>query len=216
MPWLLHDPLASWLVGGAALVLVAGEVGATYVGRARDGERRPLGSVAEALLLTRRRDGVRSRDRGTVWVVALGARVGIVAALLIAAREPGLRAYANDWWTLGLGIAIVVAGVALRAFAIVTLGRFFRRTVTIEPGQRLVRAGPYRVVRHPSYAGLVLAVGGLGLAFGSWFGAAVALLCMLLALLPRIRVEERALRQAFGAEYDDYARSTARLVPRVW
>jgi protein-S-isoprenylcysteine O-methyltransferase Ste14 len=72
------------------------------------------------------------------------------------------------------------------------------------------------VLRHPSYAGLILVCAGYGLAFGSWAGAAVGLVVMALGLLPRIRVEERALECAFGAEYADYARSTARLVPRVW
>jgi protein-S-isoprenylcysteine O-methyltransferase Ste14 len=216
MPLLLQDPPASWLVGAAAVALVAGEVGATYVGRARDGERHLLGSLAESLLLTRRRDGAVPQDRSTKWIIVLASRVGLLAALLIALFVPGLRAYANDWWTLGLGVAIVLAGVALRAWAIVTLGRYFRREVTIEPGQALVRRGPYRLLRHPSYSGILLSCFGLGLAFGSWASAAVALLVMAAGMLPRIRVEERALAGAFGTAYTDYAAATWRLLPHVW
>ncbi len=216
MPLLLHDPTASVVLGAAAVVLVAGEVGATYLGQARDGERHPLGSVTESLLLVRRRGGAATLDRGTKWIVALVARIGILAALAIAMLVPGLRAYANDWWTFGLGIALVLAGVLLRGWAIVSLGRYFRREVTIEPGQRIVRRGPYRILRHPSYAGLLVAFAGLGLAFGSWVSAAVALLVGLAGILPRIRVEEGALADAFGADYTEYAHATARLVPHVW
>jgi protein-S-isoprenylcysteine O-methyltransferase len=61
-----------------------------------------------------------------------------------------------------------------------------------------------------------VAFAGLGLAFGSWVGAAVALLVGFLGILPRIRVEERALADAFGDEYADYALTTARLVPYLW
>ena len=129
---------------------------------------------------------------------------------------PGLRDYANNWWTFGLGIAIVLVGAAFRDWSIVSLGRWFRREVTIEPGQRLVRRGPYRVLRHPSYTGLILILTGFGLAIGSWVGAAAAFVVVLAGLLPRIRVEERALANTFGAEYTAYASSTARLLPHVW
>ena len=216
VPLLLHDPAASAAVAAAAVAIVVGEVVATYLGQARDGERRLLGSLAESLLLVRRPGTAVSQDRRTKWIVVLAARLSILAALGIAALVPGLRAYANDWWTLGLGVAIVLAGVALRAWAIVTLGRYFRREVTIEPGQRIVRRGPYRLLRHPSYAGILLSVAGLGLAFGSWVSAAVALLIMFAGMLPRIRVEERALAHAFGADYADYANSTARVLPYIW
>jgi protein-S-isoprenylcysteine O-methyltransferase Ste14 len=141
--------------------------------------------------------------------------LGIAAALAIA-RMPDLRAYANDWWTFGLGVAIVLAGGGLRDWAILSLGRYFRREVTIEPAQRLVRRGPYRVLRHPSYAGILLVFAGFGLVFGSWLGAVVALLIVFAGMLPRIRVEEHALTQAFGADYTSYAKSTARLLPYVW
>lgn len=216
MPWLLHDPLASEVVGAAVAALVIGEVGATFAGRARAGERRLLASVAESLLLVNRRDGPAADDRGTLWIVIAASRLGLGAAIVIGALVPALRAGADTWWTLALGVALTLAGVLLRAWAIFTLGRWFRRKVTIEPGQRLVRDGPYRVLRHPSYAGLLLAFFGLGLAFGSWVGAAIALLVLWAGLVPRIRVEEGALARAFGAEYDDYARATARLVPRLW
>jgi protein-S-isoprenylcysteine O-methyltransferase Ste14 len=216
MPLLLHDPVAHWLVVAAAAVATLGEVVATVLGRARDGERRLLGSLADSLLLyVHGRGAAMRQDRGTRLIVALAVYLGVAAALAIA-RVPGLRAYANDWWTLGVGLAVVLAGVALRAWAIVSLGRYFRREVTIEPGQRIVRRGPYRALRHPSYAGLLLIFAGFGLAFGSWVSAAVALLIVFAGMLPRIRVEERALAQAFGADYTDYTNSTARVLPRLW
>lgn len=80
----------------------------------------------------------------------------------------------------------------------------------------LVIARPYRVLRHPSYTGLVLMAGGFGLTFGSWLGAAVGLVISAAGMLPRIWVEERALARAFGSDYTDYAGATSRLVPHVW
>ena len=217
MRLLLDDPAARWLVVATAGVMVVGEVAPTYLGQARDGQRRLGGSLVESLLLVRRRQGgAMPQDRGTKWIIVVALRVGLLAALGIAVFAPGLRAYANDWWTLGLGVAFVLAGVALRAWAILTLGRYFRREVTIEAGQTLVRRGPYRLLRHPSYAGILLSFAGFGLAFGRWVSAGVALLVALGGLLPRIRVEERALAQAFGSDYADYANSTARILPRIW
>jgi protein-S-isoprenylcysteine O-methyltransferase Ste14 len=61
-----------------------------------------------------------------------------------------------------------------------------------------------------------LTFAGLGLAFGSWVSAAVAVLVGFAGILPRIRVEERALADAFGADYAEYAHATTRLVPHVW
>lgn len=213
---LLHDPVAHWLLVATAVAVVVGEIVATYVGHARDGGRRVLGSLADSLTLHVHGRGAAIRqDRGTRLIVILAVYLGISAALAIA-RVPGLRVYANNWWTLGLGVALVLAGVSLRAWAILSLGHYFRRTVTIEPGQRIVRRGPYRVLRHPSYAGVFLILAGFGLAFGSWASSAVALLIVFVGMLPRIRVEESALAQAFGEDYTDYANSTARVLPYVW
>ena len=216
MPRLLDDPVAHWLVVTTAVATVIGEIVATYLGHARDGERRLRGSLADSLLLyVQGRGTALRRDRGTRLIVALTVYLGIAAALAIA-RVPALRVYANNWWTLGLGVGIVLVGAALRDWAILSLGRYFRREVTIEPGQRIVRRGPYRVLRHPSYTGIFLIFAGFGLAFGSWVSAAVALLIVFAGMRPRIWVEERALSQAFGADYEDYANSTARVLPYIW
>jgi protein-S-isoprenylcysteine O-methyltransferase Ste14 len=198
MPWLLQDPVARWIVAGSLVVMLVGEVAVSIVGHAR------------------RRDGAVVQDRRTKWVIGVAVYLAVLAAIEIAKSWPGLRAYADTWWTLGLGVAVVLAGAAFRDWAILSLGRYFRREVTIEPGQQIVRRGPYKLLRHPSYAGMLLALGGLGLALGSWVGAGVAVLILFAGMLPRIRVEEHALARAFGEDYDEYARSTARLLPHVW
>ena len=71
-------------------------------------------------------------------------------------------------------------------------------------------------MRHPAYLGDLLIVSGIGLAMGSWAGAAAALAITFLGHLPRIHVEERALSDALGEPYERYAARHARLLPGVW
>lgn len=114
------------------------------------------------------------------------------------------------------GLALLLAGVAVRRAAVHTLGRYFTGTVTISDDHRLIRRGPYRHLRHPAYTGALVAHLGLGLSFSNWFSLLLSSLPFLAAAAYRMRVEERALREAFGAEYEDYARSTKRLIPKVY
>jgi len=78
------------------------------------------------------------------------------------------------------------------------------------------RGGPYRLLRHPGYAGTLISYLGFGLAIGSWIGALVWVAIVAAGYVPRIRVEEAELTLALGDSYRDYARSTARLVPGLW
>jgi protein-S-isoprenylcysteine O-methyltransferase len=80
----------------------------------------------------------------------------------------------------------------------------------------VVTDGPYRLLRHPAYAGNLLAALGFGLALTNWAGLALAAGVPLLGHLPRIRVEERAMAGALGTEWLSYAAGTARIVPGVW
>ncbi len=199
-----HHAGARAVIYGTFAAGVAAEVIATYRGR---------GSLREAFAIGR---GHSPADRGTKQVLILAMVVGVFVAVWIAKDAPSLRAGANTWSTFAIGACIVCLGMGLRAWAVWALGPFFRREVTIEVDHAVVETGPYRWVRHPAYTGDLLIVFGFGLELGSWVGAAVALAIALVGHLPRIRVEEAALRDALGDEYERYARRRARLVPGVW
>jgi len=86
----------------------------------------------------------------------------------------------------------------------------------IKDDHRLVQNGLYRYLRHPAYAGALLAHLGLGLSFSNWISLGCSVLPFIFAASYRIRVEERALVEAFGEAYVNYSRRTRRLIPRVY
>jgi protein-S-isoprenylcysteine O-methyltransferase Ste14 len=111
---------------------------------------------------------------------------------------------------------LFVAGLLLRWWAIITLGRFFTVDVTIEKDHELVERGPFRIVRHPSYTGVLLAFVGLALSLCNLAVLLVILLPIGAAFVHRMNVEENALSAALGSQYTDYMRRTKRLVPFVY
>ncbi|QFG79221.1 isoprenylcysteine carboxylmethyltransferase family protein [Acidithiobacillus sp. 'AMD consortium'] len=85
----------------------------------------------------------------------------------------------------------------------------------VQPGHRLIRYGPYRIVRHPSYTGALLCFSGLALSVGYWGTTLIILVPVISAYLWRIAKEERILTNAFGVAYQEYCDRTYRLVPGV-
>jgi protein-S-isoprenylcysteine O-methyltransferase Ste14 len=113
-----------------------------------------------------------------------------------------------------VGVALTWLGVAFAIWARIHLGADWSGTVAIKEGQRLVRSGPYALVRHPIYTGILLGFIGTALAIGELRGLlAVALITI--ACLLRIRIEERWLLEEFGAEYEQYRREVKALIPFV-
>ena len=127
----------------------------------------------------------------------------------------------RELWTLDgdtaryLGLAILIVGSVLRIWPMFVLGHRFSGLVAIQPGHELVTKGPYRVVRHPSYLGMMLGFVGWVLVFRSSVGLAAAALG-LVVLAQRIESEETLLASQFGSAYDEYRRRTWRLVPWVY
>ena len=136
----------------------------------------------------------RKQDHGSFFV--------LVGAILLGAA-------------IGFGLAIVciLLGAALRWWAILTLGRYFTFDVAVRPTQAVVQSGPYRLIRHPSYSGLLLSLLGLGLALANWASLVTLPACALIGMLYRVRVEERTLTEALGQPYVDYMRRTKRFIP---
>ena len=114
-----------------------------------------------------------------------------------------------------VGIILIICGLIVRWVAIVSLKRQFTVDVAITKDHRIISEGIYRYVRHPSYSGSLLSFLGLGLFYADIFSLAIIFLPICAAFLYRIRVEEKALIDAFGDEYLRYCKSTRRLIPGV-
>jgi protein-S-isoprenylcysteine O-methyltransferase Ste14 len=107
-------------------------------------------------------------------------------------------------------------GLALKIWAMQTLGRFYTRTLRATTGQPVIESGPYRLVRHPGYLGAILLWMGFGLAVRNWVLALGITLAMAAAYRQRIESEEAMLLNTLGEPYAAYQQRTWRLVPGVY
>jgi protein-S-isoprenylcysteine O-methyltransferase Ste14 len=128
---------------------------------------------------------------------------------------PGLTLPGPPWALLAAGLALYVLGQALRGWAIATLGDWFQGALVVQDGHRVVESGPYRLIRHPAYAGGILRAAGTGLVLDNWISLALLVAGMTVFVAVRIRREEGILRTSL-APYGEYESRTARLIPGVW
>jgi protein-S-isoprenylcysteine O-methyltransferase Ste14 len=174
-----------------------------------------VGEILIAVFTTTREGQGKIQDRGTqimLWVVLIGSfKLEEWMHGFLPADMPGSAS-----WLRPIAFAVLVLGLGIRGIAIVTLGKAFSANVATLAGQQLQRSGLYALVRHPSYLGLELVLLALALHTRTWACFAVALVPPTLAVLYRIHVEEKALQFAFGRDYEDYRRSTKRLIPGVY
>jgi protein-S-isoprenylcysteine O-methyltransferase Ste14 len=152
-------------------------------------------------------------DRTNLAVIA-GLYGSIVAAAILG-HFGHLPWPGHNTWPVITGIVLILLGIALRIWATYTLGRFFQFHIQVLDGQHIVTGGPYRFVRHPSYAGTILVMAGFGFASGDIWGLVAALAIIGTALAIRIRAEERMLTASFGAEYERFAAKRKRVLPAL-
>jgi len=115
-----------------------------------------------------------------------------------------------------VGIIVIWAGLVLRFWAVQTLGDFFRTTVMIQEGHRVIKSGPYRYIRHPSYTGLLLTTIGVAIGMGNWIGLILMVAIVFIALQKRIILEEKVLQKSLGEEYQSYIKNTKKLIPFIY
>ncbi len=163
---------------------------------------------------TRRGGGV-VKDRGSLMIIWVTIFLAIFAAETIHSRMPSNMlgsAHLLTW----VATIVLLAGIVLRATAILTLGKAFSSNVAIRSDQKIYRGGLYRYMRHPAYTGSLICFLGVGIDVGNWLGCFVLVVPITAAFLYRIHVEEIALNEAFGAEYAAYSRQTKRLIPGIY
>jgi len=173
--------------------------------------------ASEVLISTMRRSGNPSSgtDKGslrTIWAVINVSMVcGIVAGIYLPSAR--LDADVPFYW---IGFAVYVAGLALRWYSIAYLGRFFTVDVTVQSDQTVIDTGPYRLIRHPSYTGSLLAFYGLALCFANYITLFFLTVPITAVFFYRMRIEEAALQAGLGESYRQYMRRTRRLIPFVY
>jgi protein-S-isoprenylcysteine O-methyltransferase Ste14 len=158
-------------------------------------------------------DTSKARDRGSFRLIMLLLWLALGLDFAFSFLLPQATILWKRTSLFFIGIALMLAGMAFRFYAMSVLGRFFTYDVAVQPGQTVIEIGPYRYIRHPSYSGALITLVGLGLALGNWAGLLGLLACMGAAYTYRISVEEAALVAALGEPYKEYMHRTRRLVP---
>jgi protein-S-isoprenylcysteine O-methyltransferase Ste14 len=154
--------------------------------------------------------------RRSFWA---GSAACVTATITILALTPHIApaaAIGHGAIAFAVGMAMLVAGAGLRVWSFLALGEYFTFTVKVSADQPVVTSGPYRLLRHPGYAGGLLAILGIGVLYGNWVILAALAVMWLGITLWRIRIEENALLTTLGGSYRTYASGHKRLVPLVW
>jgi len=152
-----------------------------------------------------------------------GSRAAHLLPLLVAGVLLWIRGDAADGWlfqrfltrsltTFWIGTAITAAGLGFSAWARVHLGRNWSATVTVKQDHELIRTGPYAIVRHPIYTGVLFGFIGTALAIGQWRGV-LAVVIVFVAFWRKLRLEERWMSETFGEDYRGYRARTKALIP---
>jgi protein-S-isoprenylcysteine O-methyltransferase Ste14 len=172
-------------------------------------------AMVEVRQSLRHRRGAAPASWASEIVFRIAVAGAVIAALLVRRNVPATSIRAADVaaWT---GLGLFWCGITLRAWSFVTLGRYFTVVVQTSSDQPVITSGPYRVIRHPSYAGIILAVTGGGLFTLNWLSLAILAGGVTGALVYRIRVEDRALLANLGEPYRAYAATHKRLIPFIW
>jgi len=156
-------------------------------------------------------------DRSTLaslWLI-------IVTSIVIAVPFGYFIIPENLYFRLGqsgviITLSILVLGLLLRVWSIYTLGSFFTVNVAIHKEHQLIHTGPYTLVRHPSYTGLLLELLALSLTFQHLLSVGLIMIPSFLALMRRVHMEEKILEEHLGEKYRSYQHQTYYLLPYLF
>jgi len=156
---------------------------------------------------TRTRD-----DKGSFLLIYFS----VFASIMVAFAFATAKITPLPDWLFFVGIFLMLFGIFVREWAVITLKGYYSFRVSVFEGHKVVDNGPYRLVRHPGYAGSMLTMVGIGFAVQSWTAVLILSLVCGIAYGYRIRVEEAALLKELGEDYSKYMSRTKRLIPYIF
>jgi protein-S-isoprenylcysteine O-methyltransferase Ste14 len=161
------------------------------------------------LLVRRKFKGASTLDRRARWGVALE---GLGYTVL---WQGPFWTRSLEAWQTALALALFAVACAISWTSAFALGRQHRVDAALESDHRLIRSGPYRLVRHPIYTSMIAVLVGTGILIAPWYLMAPALTFFLLGTAIRVRVEDRLLESRFGEEFRQYRRTVPAFIPFV-
>lgn len=199
----LGTNLLGWFLLMTGIICAAGIVIVAYIRRETFWESQINGETVQG-----------ERGDRSFWLITLAMMAVFYLSPLeymyIAAQLP------RTSWMEVSGAGLVVVGVVLFVWARRTLGTNYSGRLSTKQGQQLVQNGPYRVIRHPAYAGFLLMALGLAIGYSSLVGIAAIVFALVPAAIYRIGVEDKLLAEHFGTQFYKYAEQTRRLIPGIW
>src|SRR3954468_20971331 len=156
-----------------------------------------------------------SQDSGTLRVLMAGPGVALMLAFPLAFVKASRFPERAQIALFAIGVTMILLGSLLRRYCWRTLGEYFTGDVQARAGQPVIRSGPYRLVRHPSYtAGMMMFIG-IGVALGSWLSFLLLAIASIASYGYRVSVEERALLGTIGEPYAAFMKERKRFIPFV-
>lgn len=159
-----------------------------------------------------------SRIEPRTWRVVRSVLMWIAVLLLWFKRVPvaviNRRFLPNKAWVFWIGAVVTAGGLLFAIWARRYLGRNWSSEVTVKEGHELITSGPYSIVRHPIYTGILLGFVGSAIARGEWRGL-IAVALVVIALWCKLKLEEEWMRSEFGETYGVYSKRVRALVPGV-
>jgi protein-S-isoprenylcysteine O-methyltransferase len=156
-----------------------------------------------------------TEDKGTANQIIWSVYLTQLSILIEAAyfRYPESIAWSTR---TTFALILMVSGLAIRTWAVFTLGKYFTWHISTQEDQTIIKTGPYAFVRHPGYFGAFLTYASTALFLKAWFSFVLSLFILLFAFLRRIHYEEKKLKLELGNQYDSYCKSVKRLIPGIW
>jgi protein-S-isoprenylcysteine O-methyltransferase Ste14 len=173
-----------------------------------------ISEIALNRLLRSNRSDEKDKDKNTIRIIWITIGLAIT-----------IGSYASSSWVFPIshnnliqysGLIVIIIGMIFRFYAIWSLGRLFTVDVTIRKNHTIKNDGIYKIIRHPSYLGLIISFLGLGLSLNNWVGLLIIVIPVTIAMIYRIKIEEKTLIEHFGADYPEYMKKTYRLIPKIY
>jgi protein-S-isoprenylcysteine O-methyltransferase Ste14 len=156
-----------------------------------------------------------SKDGGSIRVLLGGMWIALMLGFILSFVKAGSFAPSAQLPLFSIGVALMILGSLLRRWCFRTLGQYFTGDVKASADQPVIRTGPYRFVRHPSYTAGIMMFTGIGLALGSWFSFLLITIASIATYWYRVTIEERALLGTIGEQYASFMKERKRFIPHI-